>query len=167
MEKPETENPSARRFSSLTVELFGAKESAPLPGKISSIFHPPFSTTMASGRRSISASEMLRLMDKRSSVGGEIWNRGSFEDRSSDKVGSSQCETSKERNSAFLDRPEPCSLSSSLVYGGAEDVYTQPSNAQSRGSYPESKKDEANGDQTRDDSHSASRGDWWQGSLYY
>lgn len=42
----------------------------------------------------------------------------------------------KERRSVFQERAEPSPLSSSLYYGGQEDMYVKTSNAQTSGSYP-------------------------------
>ncbi|CAH2074535.1 unnamed protein product, partial [Thlaspi arvense] len=55
-------------------------------------------------------------------------------------------------------RVQPCHLSSSIYYGGP-DVYFQPQNS----NINSTKKKEGG----EDDSGSASRGNWWQGSLYY
>ncbi|KFK34008.1 hypothetical protein AALP_AA5G090200 [Arabis alpina] len=58
-----------------------------------------------------------------------------------------------------------CNLSSSLYYGG-QDVYSRSTNNQT---YPNVNKaqskedDDASGNNSLD----ASRGNWWQGSLYY
>ncbi|KAG2310928.1 hypothetical protein Bca4012_025434 [Brassica carinata] len=64
------------------------------------------------------------------------------------------------------DRVEPCHLSSSLYYGG-QDVYSRSTTNQT---YPtvqnersRSREDDANGQNSQD----VSRGNWWQGSLYY
>ncbi|KMT05159.1 hypothetical protein BVRB_7g173070 [Beta vulgaris subsp. vulgaris] len=53
------------------------------------------------------------------------------------------------------------SLSSSLYYGGRESYAKSPTN-QTSTSYPKFKKDGG-----EDDPSGASRGNWWQGSLYY
>ncbi|KAF2311913.1 hypothetical protein GH714_027326 [Hevea brasiliensis] len=70
------------------------------------------------------------------------------------------------KNSIFMEeRAEPCHLSSSLYYGG-QDNYSQPPSSHS-GSYPMFKKDGGEDDPNGNNSNGASRGNWWQGSLYY
>lgn len=58
------------------------------------------------------------------------------------------------------EKMQPCHLSSSIYYGG-QDVYSRPQNTQSSVHTTFSK------DSGDDDSGCASRGNWWQGSLYY
>ncbi|VVB16574.1 unnamed protein product [Arabis nemorensis] len=72
----------------------------------------------------------------------------------------------RESLTAQEDRVEPCHLSSSLYYGG-QDVYSRPTTNQT---YPQVKnerrrsgEDDSNGHNSQD----VSRGNWWQGSLYY
>ncbi|CAA7036685.1 unnamed protein product [Microthlaspi erraticum] len=58
-----------------------------------------------------------------------------------------------------------CNLSSSLYYGG-QDVYSQSTNNHTYPTVNKSQpreKDDASGNNSLD----ASRGNWWQGSLYY
>ncbi|CAA0384719.1 unnamed protein product [Arabidopsis thaliana] len=55
-----------------------------------------------------------------------------------------------------------CNLSSSLYYGG-QDVYSHPTHNHT---YPTINKDQ-NRDNNDANSSDASRGNWWQGSLYY
>lgn len=144
--------------SSFTNDLFGAKESAQLPassavtGIFSSIFPPP-STVL----RRNSSSEIVGTRPGQSGV-SQSWNRGTTED----------IYKNKERSSIFQGRAEPCPLSSSIHYGGQEeDMYTKSSNSQTLGSQPDFKKDGEEDDQNGNNSHGASRGNWWQGSLYY
>ncbi|KAJ4890463.1 hypothetical protein Rs2_30211 [Raphanus sativus] len=58
-----------------------------------------------------------------------------------------------------------CNLSSSLYYGG-QDVY---SGSTSNHTYPTVNKSQNRGDDVASGNNSmdASRGNWWQGSLYY
>lgn len=44
--------------------------------------------------------------------------------------------SNKGRHSIFQERAEPCPLSSSIYYGGLEDMYIQSSSAQISQSYP-------------------------------
>ncbi|KAF8094139.1 hypothetical protein N665_0369s0022 [Sinapis alba] len=55
-----------------------------------------------------------------------------------------------------------CNLSSSLYYGG-QDVYSGPT---SNHTYPTVNKSQHRGDDVAS-GMDASRGNWWQGSLYY
>ncbi|KAH1039315.1 hypothetical protein J1N35_041058 [Gossypium stocksii] len=52
---------------------------------------------------------------------------------------------------------EPCHLSSSIYYGG-QDIYIRSHDDQDSG---------LNDDSEEDESGYASRGNWWQGSVYY
>ncbi|KAI7755115.1 hypothetical protein M8C21_025985 [Ambrosia artemisiifolia] len=58
---------------------------------------------------------------------------------------------------------QPCTLSSSLHYGG-QDIYINPhSTKNTPGQYSTQKYSNKDGE----DDGLASRGNWWQGSLYY
>ncbi|KAF6176023.1 hypothetical protein GIB67_032646 [Kingdonia uniflora] len=82
---------------------------------------------------------------------------------SSEGEGGSHLLPDKERRPIFQETLGPCSLSSSIYYGG-QDIYpNSPSTGSSDSSY-NFKKDGGDGE---DDSNEASRGNWWQGSLYY
>ncbi|CAE6249083.1 unnamed protein product [Arabidopsis lyrata] len=91
-------------------------------------------------------------------------SKGSGRDGSNSKHGSQA--QRRESLNAQEDRVEPCHLSSSLYYGG-QDVYSRSTTNQT---YPAVKnerrrsgEDDANGQNSQD----VSRGNWWQGSLYY
>ncbi|XP_030964464.1 uncharacterized protein LOC115985683 isoform X2 [Quercus lobata] len=72
-----------------------------------------------------------------------------------------------DRGSVFQEqRVEPCHLSSSLYYGG-QDVYSQYPSTQNSESFPLFKEDGGEDDLNGNNANSASRGNWWQGSLYY
>ncbi|XP_024461939.2 uncharacterized protein LOC7494463 isoform X1 [Populus trichocarpa] len=60
--------------------------------------------------------------------------------------------------------PEPCYFSSSIYYGGQENYSPRTKNAESQHVF---KKDYGKDDPNGNDPNSASRGNWWQGSLYY
>ncbi|KAF8053904.1 hypothetical protein N665_1363s0006 [Sinapis alba] len=72
----------------------------------------------------------------------------------------------RESSTRQEERVEPCHLSSSLYYGG-QDVYSRSTTNQTyptvRNEHPRSQEDDANGHNSQD----VSRGNWWQGSLYY
>ena len=82
--------------------------------------------------------------DKSSKTGGDV-------DKNIEEFGSVYHQEQQQR-------VQPCHLSSSIYYGGP-DVYIQPQNS----TVNSTKKKEGG----EDDSGSASRGNWWQGSLYY
>ncbi|OAY46171.1 uncharacterized protein LOC110619534 [Manihot esculenta] len=60
--------------------------------------------------------------------------------------------------------PEPCYFSSSIYYGGQENYSPRTKNSESHHIL---KKDDKTDDPNGNNSNSASRGNWWQGSLYY
>ncbi|KAI7726628.1 hypothetical protein M8C21_025202 [Ambrosia artemisiifolia] len=70
-----------------------------------------------------------------------------------------------ERRSVFQERVDSSPLSSSLYYGGQEDMYVCSSSDPTSQSYSKFKKVDGKDDPNH--MHSASRGNWWQGSLYY
>ncbi|XP_022753818.1 uncharacterized protein LOC111302144 isoform X2 [Durio zibethinus] len=148
--------------SSFTADLFGSQESSsssPSKGIFSSIFPPP---PMVGGRN-YSSSKVLESWPKQP-LEGSAWRHG---------VQASLAESAnynipnKDRNSGFQEgRVEPCHLSSSLYYGG-QDICSRSSITQSSTSYPIFKKDGGGEDPDGTNSQDASRGNWWQGSLYY
>ncbi|KAL2525802.1 Salt Induced Serine rich protein [Abeliophyllum distichum] len=58
---------------------------------------------------------------------------------------------------------EPCYFNSSIYYGGQEVYSPTSQNNISKNIFKKDGGDDSN----ENDSHSASRGNWWQGSLYY
>lgn len=130
-------------------------------GIFSSIFPPP---SKVMGRRA-SAAELIQSLEKQSS-GCRAWNKSAPADATRNREGGGHCTSSKEHESLFQDRGE-CPLSSSLFYGGQEDMYIKSSDAQKTVSYPSYKKEGGEYDSSGNNQHSASRGNWWQGSLYY
>ncbi|EEF28301.1 conserved hypothetical protein [Ricinus communis] len=133
--------------SSFTSELFGSKDSSSSSsGIFGSIFAPP---PKVLGRGSL-RSEMVGK--KQDSANAET-------SKSNESEG--QNIPSRDTGSFYQDQKvQPCHLSSSIYYGG-QDIYHHPQNSQSS-SHSMFKKEG-----TEDDSGSASRGNWWQGSLYY
>ncbi|KAI3461558.1 hypothetical protein Pfo_018221 [Paulownia fortunei] len=150
--------------SSFTNDLFGAKHSSPtsaLNGSFSSIFPAPSKVAAKySNSKLIGDEHKLRS-------GSQSLNAGVQGEMIKDKEGESNFSPSKERNSIFQERSEPCPLSSSLYYGGQEDMYIHSSSPRTSGSYTNYKKDGGVDDPSGNSSHGASRGNWWQGSLYY
>ncbi|GMI80812.1 Salt Induced Serine rich [Hibiscus trionum] len=84
----------------------------------------------------------------------------------SDGKGQSSGTINKDRNSSFYhnETVEPSYLSSSIYYGGQEN-YSPSSKTTGAPQYlkREGEDDDPNGN----NSSAASRGNWWQGSLYY
>ncbi|KAJ4836548.1 hypothetical protein Tsubulata_013424 [Turnera subulata] len=59
---------------------------------------------------------------------------------------------------------EPCYLSSSIYYGGQENYSPRTRNSESSKTFKTNSEDD---DPNGNNPNSASRGNWWQGSLYY
>lgn len=142
--------------SSFTSELFGSKESH--PSSATGIFESMFSPS----------SKVLGRGSLRSEVNGKTATDGwsskiatsGYISKGSD--GETQSTANKDMSSIYQEqRVQPCHLSSSIYYGG-QDVYSRPQSAQDSEFNSLYKKDGG-----EDDSGSASRGNWWQGSLYY
>ncbi|KAE8099312.1 hypothetical protein FH972_017303 [Carpinus fangiana] len=139
--------------SSLTSELFGSKESSSSnSGIFGSIFAP---SSKVLGRDARYYEVTGRKQDSKN----ESWQtKPGADDPSKSSDGESQSMPNRDMSSIYQEqRVHPCHLSSSIYYGGQE-TYSHPQSTQSS-LY---KKDGA-----EDDSGSASRGNWWQGSLYY
>ncbi|KAG7553800.1 hypothetical protein ISN44_As11g001210 [Arabidopsis suecica] len=145
--KKKASSSSSSSSSSLTSELFGSREnpSSPSPSSSSGIFgsiFPPPSQVL--GRESMRQETVPGAWNDKTSKTGDV-------DRNR--------EQQENHGSGYQDqRVQPCHLSSSIYYGGP-DVYFQPQNSSINST---NKKDGG-----EDDSGSASRGNWWQGSLYY
>ncbi|XP_010262673.1 PREDICTED: uncharacterized protein LOC104601144 [Nelumbo nucifera] len=138
--------------SSFPSDLFGVKDSS---SSSSGIFGSVFPSTSTAIGRDISHSELigsLRNQDKANPVCN-----------TKQGVAEKKAQYSEGNNHGTV---EPCFLSSSLYYGG-QDVYSQSPNIRSSGSYPIFKKDGGEDDPNGSSLNSASRGNWWQGSLYY
>nr|XP_009782705.1 PREDICTED: uncharacterized protein LOC104231410 isoform X2 [Nicotiana sylvestris]XP_016454208.1 PREDICTED: uncharacterized protein LOC107778464 isoform X2 [Nicotiana tabacum] len=147
--------------SSFSADIFDSTIESTQPsnstGIFSSLFPPP---SKVMGRKA-SASELLQSLEKQSS-GCREWNKPPPADVTKDREGAGHCTSSKERESLFQNRVEPCPLSSSLFYGGQEDMYVKSSDAQKM-----YKKEGGEYDSGGNNQYSASRGNWWEGSLYY
>lgn len=147
---------SSSETSSFTSELFGSNDlhKSSASGIFDSIFSP---SSKVFGRESL-----------RSPMNGKTATEGS-----NSKIGTqdyiskgNDCETQNKTNKDMSyiyqeQRVQPCHLSSSIYYGG-QDVYSRPQSTRDSGLNTMYKKDGG-----EDDSESASRGNWWQGSLYY
>ncbi|KAM1798782.1 hypothetical protein ACFX12_032817 [Malus domestica] len=159
--------------SSFTSELFGSKESSASPGIFGAIFAPP-SKDLVLGRESVhSEFTGKKLSDEplHFTPGDQLvfdWDGYRFvaaaDGASKESEGESKSISNKDIiNSIYRDQrvQQPCHLSSSIYYGG-QDIYSYSQSNQGPEYNSTYKKDG-----TEDDSGSACRGNWWQGSLYY
>ncbi|KAI9194851.1 hypothetical protein LWI28_009653 [Acer negundo] len=140
--------------SSFTADLFGSKEP---PSSSSGIF-----ASILSPQKTVVGSW------QKQNPGNQAWN--TEQGTQALCTEGANCNTPyKDKNYMFQEeRAEPCHLSSSLYYGG-QDIYSNSSSIRSApGSYPIFKKDDKGEDDPNgNNSNGASRGNWWQGSLYY
>ncbi|ESW05939.1 hypothetical protein PHAVU_010G005600 [Phaseolus vulgaris] len=149
--------------SSFTSELFGSiKESHHHPsssaagGIFGSIFSPP-SKTKVLGRESLRSELSRKIANETRS--NKIGIQDDFSKGSSSKA---QNSVNKDMSSIYQDqRVQPCHLSSSIYYGG-QDICPSPQSTHNEGFNSLYQNDVGD-----DDSELASRGNWWQGSLYY
>ncbi|KAF5939559.1 hypothetical protein HYC85_023818 [Camellia sinensis] len=115
---------SSSSSSSFTADVFGSKESTPPPastGFFASVFPPP---SPAAGGDS-SCSELMGYMQKQLS-GNHAWrstNQGTADFIAKKSEGAGNSIANKERTSVVQESVEHCPLSSSLYYGGQEDMY--------------------------------------------
>ncbi|KAM7464014.1 hypothetical protein LguiA_032135 [Lonicera macranthoides] len=141
--------------SSFTSDLFGSKDSSvssSSSGIFASIFAP---SSKVLGRESLRSESIEKKQDS--------WNNkhGAQDANSRGKEGDNQNPPNRDMSSYYNEeKVQPCHLSSSIYYGG-QDVYSHPKSTQNSGNLTHNK------DGGEDDSGSASRGNWWQGSLYY
>ncbi|XP_042510252.1 uncharacterized protein LOC122085750 [Macadamia integrifolia] len=148
--------------SSLPSDLFG-KESSSSKGIFESVFPPPSKPV----ERDSSHSELMGTLRKQDS-GSHCWNnkQGAPDHRAQSREGYNSSTPNKDSSSIYQNESVGlCSFSSSLYYGG-QDIYSNSSSTRaSSGSTPVYKEDGR--DDSNEDLNSASRGNWWQGSLYY
>ncbi|XP_075486409.1 uncharacterized protein LOC142526016 [Primulina tabacum] len=149
--------------SSFTFDLFGANNyssAASSSAIFGSIFNP---IAQGIGSESLIASETLKKHDSgNQALSAKNGVSGSFQEKDvSSGEGRNQSTTNKEMNLYHQEqKAHPFHYSSSIYYGG-QDVYSRPSTA------PNPCFTTFNKDGGEDESGSASRGNWWQGSLYY
>ncbi|KAL5058043.1 hypothetical protein RYX36_029647 [Vicia faba] len=150
---------SSSSSSSFTSELFGSIDFHPSSGS-SGIFDSIFSpSSKVFGRESLRSA----LNGKIAAAEGSNSKIGTQDYMSKGSEGESENKTNRDMSYVYQEqRVQPCQLSSSIYYGG-QDVYSHPQSTRGGlGSNTMYKKDDG-----EDDSGSASRGNWWQGSLYY
>lgn len=145
--------------SSFTSDLFGSKDSdvaASSSGIFGSIFAPP---AKAIGKDSLRTPEK----EKKHDPGSQSWNSKTALSQSNAVNGEGNFQRQERNDTGALypvENVHPCHYSSSIYYGG-QDIYSRPQTAQSTVFTTFNK------DGGEDDSDGASRGNWWQGSLYY
>ncbi|CAA2991092.1 Hypothetical predicted protein [Olea europaea subsp. europaea] len=144
--------------SSFTSDLFGSKDSSASSSSriFDSIFAP---STQVSGQASLHPLGSEKKQDS----GNTVWsaNTGVIGNNTRSVEGQRKSILSKDPSWGYQEeKVQPFHYSSSIYYGG-QDVYSSPQNTQSPGLTTFGK------DGEEDDSGSASRGNWWQGSLYY
>ncbi|PWA60071.1 protein involved in salt tolerance [Artemisia annua] len=135
---------SSSSSSSFTADLFGSKESSS-SSFFNTIFPPP---SKAHGKEYISSETTKKNYDF-----ATIQDSAEKKDKSRNP---------KMDMSPFYDqeKSQPCPLSSSIYYGG-QDIYPNPHSTKNNpGHSTQYNKD-------GEDDGRASRGNWWQGSLYY
>lgn len=99
------------------------------------------------------------------SSSSSVGQRGAADGYSQGKASKSRTSPPKGGNAVvFCEVSEPCSMSSSVDYGCRDNYYPNPP-ANRRGGDVYEKKDKKDGYDYPDPEHS--RGEWWQGSLYY
>ncbi|XP_047336872.1 uncharacterized protein LOC124940401 [Impatiens glandulifera] len=140
--------------SSFTTDLFGSinPSASSSSGIFDAIFAPSSSKVLGrdfplSGKTEQKEGKLTGKTDSDSDITGEKINVPLNEDRTP----------------LYGEEGHPCHYSSSIYYGGP-DLYSNPKNNQSSSVYSSSTFCKKEGE---DDSNSVSRGNWWQGSLYY
>ncbi|XP_020225920.1 uncharacterized protein LOC109807734 [Cajanus cajan] len=141
--------------SSFTPELFGSHPSSS-SGIFGSIFSPPSSKVL--GRESLRPELNGKIANETwtSKIGIQDQFSKGYDSKAKDAM-------NKEISSIYQNqRVQPCQLSSSILYGGQE-IYSTHQNTENEGFNSFKYKNDGG----ENDSEIASRGDWWQGSLYY
>ncbi|XP_051130573.1 uncharacterized protein LOC127251060 [Andrographis paniculata] len=135
--------------SSLASDLFGSKDSSSAPSSSSGIFGSIF----APPPKGLGSEHSTKTETKNNeSRNPSISNKNPLQS----EEGQSHAPPYYQEEQ----KVQPFHYSSSIYYGG-QDVYSRPQDPQNPGLTTFSK------DGGEDDAGSASRGNWWQGSLYY
>lgn len=148
--------------SSFTMDLFGPKDSPNSPPPSSSsagLFGSVFGPSSTGLVRDSSHSKYAASPRKQDS-GNQYYGTA--------KHGTTEYKTQRSKGEGGGSKyqnetAEPCYLSSSIYYGGQE-VYSPNSQSSTQHMF---KRDGGNEDPNGGNAHGASRGNWWQGSLYY
>ncbi|XP_057441870.1 uncharacterized protein LOC130733662 [Lotus japonicus] len=132
--------------------LFGPKDSSTTSSSSASLFGSMFSPPPPVGRRE----------SRTQVVGGRNFSAPGTHSSNTNKGESNSRIICKNYQNEMVEA-QPSYFSSSIYYGGQE-------NYSPRTTQPHQhvfKKDKEDGDPNGNDSSSASRGNWWEGSLYY
>ncbi|XP_062092577.1 uncharacterized protein LOC133798351 [Humulus lupulus] len=143
--------------SSSLDHLFGPKDSSTSSstGLFGSIFPPP-STVLGKEKK----------RDHGNQAGGGKYERP--DNVAQSRKGESSGVTSKDSSSIYQNETvEPCYFNSSIYYGGQENYSPRTTRTTTHESQHTFKKDGSDDDSNGNNSNSVSRGNWWQGSLYY
>ncbi|CAN6457373.1 unnamed protein product [Victoria cruziana] len=160
---------SGRSASSSLSELFGGKESR-TDGVFESVFSASSVPPPPSSSSSLSSSQWSpSAKGNGSSVLEESWKKDGDErpDENTKNVSDigPQMGSGEGMNTEQVEGVESFYLSSSLYYGGQDICAPSPtSRSQGISKFPKDGNDE---DSISNSPNSASRGNWWQGSLYY
>ncbi|XP_041004262.1 uncharacterized protein LOC121249573 [Juglans microcarpa x Juglans regia] len=141
--------------SSMTLDhLFGPKNpSSASSGLFGSIFPPP--------------STVLGRDSSRNQGGSGKYGTPDIITQNS-KAGESVGSSSREKGSNYQNETvEPCYFSSSIYYGGQENYSPRTRSTESPHMFKDKKDAGDDDDSNGSNPNSASRGNWWQGSLYY
>ncbi|KAK8478148.1 hypothetical protein V6N13_121207 [Hibiscus sabdariffa] len=153
---------SSSSSSSSLDHLFGPKDSSSSSSKsgiFGTIFPPP---SMVPGRKFNSSG----IIGPWNNQGLPLHDRYGNQDHSIGSGGQSSGATYKDKSASLYDyeTTAPCNLCSSIHYGGQENYYSL--NTTTTTGFLGYKAEEDN-DPNGSNSSGASRGNWWQGSLYY
>lgn len=152
--------------SSFTSELFGSmdssKSSSSSNGLFGSLFGPS-STGLGkdSMHGGITGASSTHHYSARSAHAKQDSSDYKHKKNKGERIGS----TGKDPNSIYQNEVgEPCYMSSSIYYGGQEVYSAAAHNPNSQQMGNQYRKD---GGEDDPNGKNATRGDWWQGSLYY
>ncbi|KAK3408811.1 uncharacterized protein LOC104421701 [Eucalyptus grandis] len=162
-------SPNNTNASNSLDHLFGPKDSfSPSSGSFGSIFPPPSTVLGRTNNHSRSETFMgsPRNPDSGNQASGCKYENPGASTGQSFKVDGNNA-TSKAKSVIYQsEAAEPCYLSSSIYYGGQEN-YSPRTTARTAESHSTFKKDGVEDESNGSNLDSASRGNWWQGSLYY
>ncbi|CAL5210938.1 unnamed protein product [Lathyrus oleraceus] len=154
-----TKNKQKGTSSSLGSQIFGSKISHSSVGIYGSIFSTQ--SPKIFGRESVRF-EASGSKTKNEIVNSKVENQGIHSIFKDDNGGA---HNTKNTDMSWLyqnqNQKDTCHLSSSILYGG-QDIYPQTQSSQIA-----SFNSLYNNNGGEDDSEMATRGDWWQGGLYY
>lgn len=161
-------NKASSSSSSFTMDLFGPKDSSKSSSSSNSVFGSVFGPSSTGlGKDSYNSGIMgtSPSSSSRNSNSGNVKPVGNYSEyhvNQKNRGGGENGRKTNKENNYQNETGEPCYFNSSIYYGGQE-VYSPT--AQTTNSQHIFKKD--GGEDDPNGNNSASRGNWWQGSLYY